>query len=260
MRVICPGCGATFKRSGLAHHLRQSQDPNCQLPHVHRQSDDNLGVQATGMSDDEPPTPDARENEPQLPQEQSSLGIDPAGDIFGDYNSYTAEDFGVDDGDEQDIGEPLEYEEDPGSLADTQEEDETAEYEALLAEEEHRLEPERPIQGRGIPDQGPTQDVVPSHRPFRLRGGFDEPLATRPEIVRFKPGNSRAVHESQHNGNQGYHRSLRDADNPNPYRPFASKLDWEIGRWAKMRGPGSTALTELLSLEGVSFLSVRKTN
>jgi hypothetical protein len=41
--------------------------------------------------------------------------------------------------------------------------------------------------------------------------------------------------------------------NPNnPYAPFASKLDWEIARWAKLRGPGSTAMSELLKIEGVS--------
>lgn len=36
------------------------------------------------------------------------------------------------------------------------------------------------------------------------------------------------------------------------YAPFESKLDWEIARWAKTRGPGSTALDELLKIDGVS--------
>ncbi|EPQ54137.1 hypothetical protein GLOTRDRAFT_44196 [Gloeophyllum trabeum ATCC 11539] len=35
------------------------------------------------------------------------------------------------------------------------------------------------------------------------------------------------------------------------WAPFVSKLDWEVARWAKLRGPGSTALTELLKIEGV---------
>ena len=38
----------------------------------------------------------------------------------------------------------------------------------------------------------------------------------------------------------------------NPYAPFASKLDWEIARWGKLRGPGSTAFTEFLEIEEVS--------
>ena len=36
-----------------------------------------------------------------------------------------------------------------------------------------------------------------------------------------------------------------------PWAPFASKLDWEIARWAKLRGPGSTAVTDLLKIDGV---------
>ncbi len=38
------------------------------------------------------------------------------------------------------------------------------------------------------------------------------------------------------------------------YAPFASKLDWEVARWAKLCGPSSSALDELLRIEGVSRL------
>ena len=264
MGSICPGCGAAFKRSGLAHHLRQSQDPACRPPRIHQQSDSNLGVQAA--SDDDRPTPSHTlpvthewKNEP---LDLFWLRVDPAGDVFGDYNDYTAADFGIGDEDEQEFEEPFEGEEDSDRHADVQEEVEIAGYEAFLAEEEHGLEPERQIQGPNIAEQVPEwaePDAFPSYRPFRLRGGFEEPLSNRPEIVKFSAGNAGAVHgRKRHNGNLGYHQSLSDADDPNPYRPFASKLDWEIGRWAKMRGPGSSALTELLSIEGVSFLSVSK--
>jgi hypothetical protein len=40
----------------------------------------------------------------------------------------------------------------------------------------------------------------------------------------------------------------------NPYVPFQSKLDWEFARWAKLHGPSSTAISELLKLDGVSTL------
>ena len=33
--------------------------------------------------------------------------------------------------------------------------------------------------------------------------------------------------------------------------PFRSQCDWEVARWAKMRGPSSTAVTELLAIPGV---------
>jgi hypothetical protein len=38
----------------------------------------------------------------------------------------------------------------------------------------------------------------------------------------------------------------------NIYTPFLSKTDWEVARWAKLRGPGSTAFSELLAIDGVS--------
>jgi hypothetical protein len=55
------------------------------------------------------------------------------------------------------------------------------------------------------------------------------------------------THNSDHQYGMHFH------SNPNnPYAPFASKLDWEIARWAKLRGPGSNAMSELLKVEGVS--------
>lgn len=37
----------------------------------------------------------------------------------------------------------------------------------------------------------------------------------------------------------------------NPFYPFASKLDWEIARWANEDGPGQSAFTRLLNIDGV---------
>ena len=38
---------------------------------------------------------------------------------------------------------------------------------------------------------------------------------------------------------------------PNPYASFTDRIDWEIAKWAKLRGPSSTAFSELLSISGV---------
>ncbi|KAI0631297.1 hypothetical protein C8Q77DRAFT_1062323 [Trametes polyzona] len=57
-----------------------------------------------------------------------------------------------------------------------------------------------------------------------------------------------------------------DAANANPYAPFTSRIDWEVTRWAKMRGPGSTAVSELLEIEnlvqllGLSYKNSRELN
>ena len=44
-----------------------------------------------------------------------------------------------------------------------------------------------------------------------------------------------------------------DPENPNPYAPFKSAMDWRVARWAKTRGPGSNAVSELFSIPGVSI-------
>ena len=49
-----------------------------------------------------------------------------------------------------------------------------------------------------------------------------------------------------------YKASVDAAKTSNPYAPFTSQLDWKVARWAKMRGSGSTAFTELLEIEEVS--------
>ncbi|KAJ7213561.1 hypothetical protein GGX14DRAFT_534208 [Mycena pura] len=50
---------------------------------------------------------------------------------------------------------------------------------------------------------------------------------------------------------EDYRANLATDSADNPYWPFTSKMDWEVGEWAKMRGAGSTAFTDLLKIEGV---------
>ena len=38
----------------------------------------------------------------------------------------------------------------------------------------------------------------------------------------------------------------------NPYSPFGSQIDWELAKWAKLRGPSATSFTELLNVSRVS--------
>ena len=42
----------------------------------------------------------------------------------------------------------------------------------------------------------------------------------------------------------------------NPYAPFANKINWDIAKWAKLRGPGSNSLAELLAVEGVCVIII----
>ncbi|THU87904.1 hypothetical protein K435DRAFT_680843 [Dendrothele bispora CBS 962.96] len=48
--------------------------------------------------------------------------------------------------------------------------------------------------------------------------------------------------------NERYLETLPGGTAENPWAPFKSEMDWAIAKWAKLRGPSSTALTELLSI------------
>ncbi|KAG2054972.1 hypothetical protein BDR06DRAFT_989288 [Suillus hirtellus] len=50
--------------------------------------------------------------------------------------------------------------------------------------------------------------------------------------------------------NTTYGSSIGNTENP--YSLFSSRMDWEIAQWAKLRGPSSTAFSDLLSIRGVS--------
>ena len=47
------------------------------------------------------------------------------------------------------------------------------------------------------------------------------------------------------------HRSGSPGSETNPYAPFTDRINWEIAKEAKLRGPSSTAFSELLSISGV---------
>ncbi|KAF8871151.1 hypothetical protein BD779DRAFT_1680609 [Infundibulicybe gibba] len=64
-------------------------------------------------------------------------------------------------------------------------------------------------------------------------------------------------------GYSGYKTGL--AGGNNQWAPFNSKLDWELARWAKVRGPGSTAVSDLLGIMlqdklGLSYKNSRELN
>ena len=54
------------------------------------------------------------------------------------------------------------------------------------------------------------------------------------------------------NPHAGAPTGCQTPDPQNPWHPFVSEIDWNVARWAKTRGSSSTALTELLSIPGVS--------
>jgi len=129
-------------------------------------------------------------------------------------------------------------------------------FEAMLAKEETGLEPERKMKLAAPidpPSEEPTLlNPMDSSHAQRLRGGAEGPLQNHPYIVKFS-GKSGAVYEQgAEDANNQYLDTV--GDKKNLYAPFSSKLEWEIVRWAKLRGLSSTAFAKLMAIEGVNSL------
>lgn len=138
----------------------------------------------------------------------------------------------------------------------TEAEDALLVEEAMLIEVEYRVELLRPpVNARVSMDQ--ENDLPQSLPAFRLQGGHEKGLKSDPFVVKISglAGYSHLVSGNTDSGivtAAGTHQHRASATNP--YVPFLSKLDWEVARWVKLRGPGSMAVTKLMGIEGVSQL------
>ncbi|KAI0309880.1 hypothetical protein OF83DRAFT_1179120 [Amylostereum chailletii] len=58
-------------------------------------------------------------------------------------------------------------------------------------------------------------------------------------------------HANNKNSFETYEASFNNGESTdnNPYYTFPTKMDWELARWAKLRGSGSTAFIELLDID-----------
>lgn len=74
---------------------------------------------------------------------------------------------------------------------------------------------------------------------------------SNPEHVKHFPGLAGASLPGLRN--TIYTTYWRDIHNkPIIWDPFNSQTNWEFARWAKLRGPSSTAISDLLEIDGVS--------
>ncbi|KAI9068635.1 hypothetical protein FKP32DRAFT_1561245 [Trametes sanguinea] len=116
------------------------------------------------------------------------------------------------------------------------------------------------------PDVGNTAEAAPE-RGERQRA--EEELRSRTHIVPYPDARAGApitiCGSPALSGYQFYEQSMGTADS-SPYWPFASEMEWHIAHWAKTRGPGSTAFTDLLKIKdlpeklGLSFRSSQELN
>jgi hypothetical protein len=127
-----------------------------------------------------------------------------------------------------------------------------------------QLEPRRPHSAETpVQDAADTtdEDITQADNDPTLRGmrGLAESqLEQQPFVVPYPSqrvedpagARSRAQDCQSAHANVSYELEIAQ-DKTNPYSPFASELDWEIAKWAKLRGPGSTSFGELMSIPGV---------
>ncbi|KAI0309377.1 hypothetical protein OF83DRAFT_1179699, partial [Amylostereum chailletii] len=263
----CPGCDRIFNRpSGLSQHLAQAARGGPQSNPLCKAAYYPLPQVSSGTEE--------LAQEPTNPPDDSSQPFQTfAGDLFG--QDYGAADFG----DDMDIDNDPPPSGMPGLETDDEDEDEVddedAEIDAQLFDElnaalwEPAVNPNAPVDGLRM-DAAANTNSAPSDppspaAPSRLQSTR---LNTDPIIVPFplatagapiSQSRSRSTYESQR-------PSADTQDSTNIWAPFQSKIDWTMAYWAKMRGPSSTAVTELFQMDevperlGLSYHTVNQLN
>ncbi|KAJ6553786.1 hypothetical protein DFH09DRAFT_924695 [Mycena vulgaris] len=232
----CPGCGTTFVGRAYANHLFNTTNGPC--------IEFREGAEA-GLSESDSES-SGDEFGPNIAGDFPTGGGSFTGDFFG--TDYTAADLNYVSDDSSDSESELD--------SDNEELDPRARD--LGAAEEAQIgdgwEPARPVPNGQEEDSDmeelPPVDNTPA--PIReTRQIAEDRFHEEPVVVKF-PGNragEKISEERSASAEQQYSDALGKSSNI--YAPFASKMDWDIARWAKLRGSGSTALTDLLKIEGV---------
>jgi hypothetical protein len=242
----CPACCNDFSYSGYARHLAQTTNPECRAIYEDLLAfETHSDVDSAGRSDSEPHYFD--------------------GDLFGSAAEYGPDDFGwldpndqmnLDHEEDRDVFDNAEREEKGDGDGDGDgDEDEDEDF--LAAELDGGWEPPPPAHSPVLQPEEPIEpaweDGDHAHPLQQIRLEAEEQLCKEPIIVRFPYGNAGApIANAEAGGHHAYKNKIHD---PQSYwAPFKSKMEWEIARWAKLRGPGSTAFDDLLRIEGVSDL------
>jgi hypothetical protein len=268
--VFCGGCRHAFTLSGLTRHLRHTTKAACSaIYQAHRES---LPYSEEAASDDN------------MESGHTHFGDD----VFG--NDYEPEDFGMDEQDGPDLDLAAEDDYDAGEFemhdpvdhdlglvaqhgdadanlaqnSDNDDYEDDEEEAAEMAELEVSWEAEV-VSPSHVQDRSPSPS--PSHSPSPSISSFDLPnipALLGPGLENFLGSDNVRVEQfpiltagapvSDFGKDHGYRQYKSNLGNPQTtFAPFNSKLDWEFASWAKLRGPSSSALQELLSIDGVGL-------
>lgn len=255
---FCSGCHRSFTFSGYESHLKQTTKPACVAVRHAAGSTHAQPSRPSPIGDSPPSTPSSLKDgaDPDEDEDPNATSQPVAfeGDYFGTYSADDFNDFDDFDGDNEES--ILDDEEQRNQEALEEEED--AEVDAANLEDETGWEPHPPQQPASEPaDHHQDNDVF-------MLDGFGGPdraaqsrahqhLCSNTFVVPF-PGNRAGAPIDRPRERSAYekYQAHIDSVNTNPYAPFVSAMDWKFARWAKQRGPGSTAVSELLEIDNVS--------
>lgn len=271
MSSICNGCHRSFSHTGYANHILQSSRVACRDQALRQleQAQQLLERPREALMVPRPSQQPIRtENMPAVTK-ASDVELPPIafeGDYFGDAGDYSAFDLGWvaehGRGGEGDMG----VEEDDEWPEDSSDDNSDEELDADMDEslQQHWEPAPQPL---ALPTQA-TDDImenVPLHpgasQRNRMEAALRRPVIITPyTAVSALAGQPVLFAPSPPTGYAAYASALAATmggdtvgyELKSPYHPFLSKLEWEIARWAKTRSPSSTALSELLGIEGVS--------
>jgi hypothetical protein len=241
----CVGCRRDFSLGGYTKHIRHSQNPIC-----HALYEEQLaylpGVEEGSGAEKEV------EDENHLEPDHGPIPF--GGDFFGQYDEQDLN-WQEDEIPPDEDGEEAEAEDDEVAEA---EEDEEAEVGSFFEDVDGPIEGVHPPYHQDDSDDAtrmPVDDVdVPVPRSREAASAAEDRLrldSRHPVVEKFGLRGNAGACLDRHS-NSIYRQYLEELHEPgNIWAPFTSKIDWEVARWAKLRGPGSTAVSELLNIEGV---------
>lgn len=251
MSATCPACNKELASiTGYNRHLAKTTNPACRALYL-----------ASQQFRSSPPAPDQQDNESDMDigdvpdPNQSPPHFE--GDFFGIYAKDELEwpaEFG-DGGDADNKPVDEEDSEDEGDEGDAHDEWEPPLF--ASPHDTHEEDNEDEHDGTQDPHTPDAQEPDARHRvEQRLRDHEQAPTVVHyPDRRAGQP-----INPTKQSSNVTYCAQLDGSGADNAYAPFASKLDWEMARWAKLRGPSSTAFSELISIEGVSSWHLSKSS
>ncbi|PPQ77052.1 hypothetical protein CVT24_009600 [Panaeolus cyanescens] len=240
-KVVCPGCRKPFTLKGLTLHQSQTLRLKCraiwrQKLQIERNAQNNVAppVPQNILRSPEPPSLPSPRAHSHVPSDTETLpNLD---ESFSESEEHTDEEIDEDAHDDDGAG--------------------------FRAEDERDWEPVREgAPAAHVAEDGEDGTQNPEHDqeiPIRNRFLVGDGLGVKPrKIVKYSVEHpqslaGRPLTQEEALDNR-YHAALAGSTTSEDKRwaPFTSKTDWDVAYWAKRRGPGSTAFTDLLALEGV---------